>query len=141
MDIYLSIPEAASIAQVSVQVLNDLAVTGRINSVKTSTGDILVSAKDVKERIITSIADTAKYSHLVGNPISIAEASRRYRLQHSTLSRWVSKGYITRIGTNGRQVLIDESDVALYAELYHANEGGQGKWIFDKGGLLYRKKK
>lgn len=141
MDTYLSIHEASKLARLSMQVLNELALNGKIKSIMTTTGEILVSEKDVRERVpLSRISNLGAYEHLKGISISISEASRKYSVVQSTISRWVARGYIDRLGQEGRKVFIDEAQIAMYANIYNAKNGGQGKWIFDKDGLIKLKK-
>lgn len=139
MDTYLSLTEAARITQVSEQVLNELVLSGKLRSVMLSDQSILVNSKDITVQIpITARPEYAAFAHLAGVAISMSEAARRYGVNQQSISRWVRDGLITRIGTHGRQVLIDEAQVATAAKIY-IEAGGQGRWVF-RDGLPYSKK-
>jgi len=79
------------------------------------------------------LPDYQDFAHLKGQPISISEASRKYGIHTSTLTRWMQRGYITRIGKDGRRTLLDEAHVAYCAKVY-LSDSGQGKWLFDEKG-------
>ena len=74
-----------------------------------------------------------EFIHLKGQPISISEASRKYGIHTSTLTRWMQRGYIARLGKDGRRTLVDEADAAYCAGVY-LSDSGQGKWLFDEKG-------
>ena len=75
---------------------------------------------------------------LKGVPISINEAGRKYKLNTSTLTRWMQRGLIHQLGKDGRKTLLDEADVAYCAGVYRQNSG-QGKWAFDDAGRPYKR--
>jgi len=52
------------------------------------------------------LPDYQDFAHLKGQPISISEAARKYGIHTSTLTRWMQRGYITRIGKDGRRTLL-----------------------------------
>jgi hypothetical protein len=81
-----------------------------------------------------------KFAHLRGKGIGLREAGRKYSINSMTLSEWVKRGYIQKIGMQGAQkMLLDEADVAYASEIYHTNPG-QGKRIFNPDGTPYRTK-
>jgi len=89
--------------------------------------------------IPTTIEETPEYQKhaaLRGQPIHISQASREYDIPSRTISRWVEKGYIPKLGTDGNKLLLDWSYVAYCAEVYQTRKG-QGKWVFDENGLPY----
>lgn len=107
-----------------------------------STGERLLNADDALSRIkITMRPEFKKYSHLQGNLIWATEASRRYDVSQQTISRWIQRGYISKQGQKGRRVLIDEAEIATYADIYHTNSGAQGKWVFVDGSVYRHKVK
>ncbi len=139
MDTYLTISEAVNMLQVSAEVLNKLVQSGRIRTVTTSAG-YLVNQSDVTVTLpLTERPEYKEFMHLAGIAISMSEAARRYDVTHSNISRWARDGMIERLGINGRQVLVDEAQVATAAKIFHTNAGRQGVWIF-RGGLPYAKK-
>lgn len=140
MDTYLTLSEASQIMQVSEQALKQLALNGNIRTIMlSSTGTLLVNAKDLRTKL--SIKDQPEYSQfsqLAGTPISMSEAQRRYGVLQSTISRWVRDGLIDKIRQEGRQVMIDEAQVATAATIYKSN-GGRGSWVFKSGKVYTRK--
>ncbi len=73
------------------------------------------------------------FAYLKNTPISISEASRKYGVHTSTLTRWMQRGYIACLGKAGRRTLLDEADAAYCAQVY-LSDSGQGKWLFDEKG-------
>jgi len=87
---------------------------------------------DITESILREAAEEIKSNGRKPAPeppeggISLSEASRKYKVVKSTLSRWVSKGYIpVKLRTN-REVYIDEAALADLVKKYRQNPG-QGK--------------
>jgi hypothetical protein len=86
-----------------------------------------------------SLPEYKRHSSLRGINISIGDASRKYKIPHPTISRWVKRGIIPLLGYRGNRTLIDEADIAYCSEIYH-KRGGSGKWIFNLDGTPYYKK-
>lgn len=141
MEQYLTIPEAARMAQVTENLLNELVLSGRIRATMLATSGITLVNKDDALQLLPrdQRPEYQKHAHLSGTCIGIREASVKYSIPHQTISRWVEKGYIQIIQREGRKVLIDEADIAYCAEVYKANPG-QGKWLFTQNGNPYTKK-
>jgi hypothetical protein len=81
----------------------------------------------------------ARFLDLQGNPISINEASRRYGVYTSTLTRWMQRGHLHVLEHKGNRTLLDEADVAYCALVYKKNQG-QGKRVLGADGKPYRSK-
>lgn len=124
MDTYLTITEASQIAHQPEMILRQLARVGIIKSIMTTSGEILVNESDMRGLIAQS------FHELDGKPISIGDASRKYKIPHPTLSRWKGK-YIKILYTEGQRVFLDEGDVARQAQIYASNPG-QGRWTVRK---------
>ena len=77
-----------------------------------------------------------KLASLRGQSISIAEASRKYTINFSTLRRWVQRGFVQVLGTDKNKTLLNEQDAAFCAEIYKVNHG-QGRWLFNTDGTPY----
>lgn len=75
--------------------------------------------KDISTMEITDLQDFKPYKKLLGKGISISEASRRYRLNHSVISRWVRDGHIPNLGMEKNRKLVDEAYIAYYANEYN----------------------
>jgi predicted site-specific integrase-resolvase len=140
VDTFLTLSEAARFMQVSEEALKQLASSGSIRSIMlATTGAILVNAKDLRSQ--GGLKDQPEYSQfagLAGQAVSLSEAGRRYGVLQSTISRWVRDGLIERLGQDGRQVLIDEAQVATASAIYKST-GGRGSWVFKSGKVYTRK--
>jgi hypothetical protein len=77
-----------------------------------------------------------QFAHLRGVGISISAAARKYQVPQQTISRWLQRGIIARIGMEKNRVLIDEADVAYCAEI-RRNRPGAGRWLFHDNGTPY----
>lgn len=139
MDTYLTISEASKITHLSTDVLNKLALSGKIRTVNTPS-EILVHQEDIVTTLpLRDRAEYAEFAHLAGVKVSMSEAGRRYNVDQKTISRWVKKGMIDHLGELGRQVFIDEAQIATAAKIYNAARGHQGAWVF-RSGMPYSKK-
>ena len=139
---YIPLAEAAERYGISEEVLKEAVESGRIRTA-TIGEEVTVAEQDVKElaegrEVI--IVHREDFEHLRGNELGIAEAARKYGISHQTLSRWVRRGYIRKLGQKGQKILVDEADVAYAAEVYRRMGGRQGMRIFDREGLPYRPK-
>lgn len=140
MDNYLPLPDAASQFGKPEQVLAELARNGIIRSIMLS-GAVAVNENDLRAQIpLRERPEYAEFVHLVGQAISMSEAFRRYGVSHSTISRWVKRGVLQALKREGREVLIDEADVATCAKIYLDSGGAQGHWVF-RGSSTYSKKR
>jgi hypothetical protein len=108
-------------------------------------GEMVVSEEEVQKRAEQEqgsgvkkedLPEYSEFKHLEGIPISISEAEGKYGVPNPTIVRWVQRGFIRVIGTEGRKKLINERDIAYCANVYKKNQG-QGKWIFSKNGTPY----
>lgn len=137
---FISIPEAARRLGLPARDLYRMVDAGKIKAAEIN-GETVVSEESVEKRVPQNspvkkedLPEYRKYAHLKGVGIGIAEASRKYGLNFSTLRRWTLRSVIARIGQDGQKILIDEADVAYAATLYRKRGGGkQGKRIFQKG--------
>lgn len=105
-----------------------------------TTGVVLLNESDVRSQIPRADQEAYKrFEHLANVGIGVREAAAKYDLSHPTVSRWVDKGYIKVLEIKGRKTLLSEADVAYCAYVYHLNKG-QGKRVFQDGGIPYTKK-
>jgi len=58
--------------------------------------------------------------------ISISAGGRKYSIKSSTISRWVTKGYIPVLSKTNREVYIDKNALEIIARKY-LQDPGQGK--------------
>lgn len=92
-----------------------------------------------KQTIPQKIEDTPEYkknAKLKGQPIHLSEASRKYDIPKSTISRYVKLGIIKTLGKDGNKIILDHSYVA-YVNAVMQSRPGAGKWLFDQDGLPY----
>lgn len=140
MDNYLPVIDAAKLGNLSIEDLNQLIRRGTIKAANFG-GEILVREDDVLSTLTKEeLPEFKAVAHLIGIPINLREASRKYVIPSPTISRWVKKGLISKIGQAGQRVLLDEADVAYCATIYKAH-GSQGKWLFNSDGTPYKKEK
>ncbi len=69
------------------------------------------------------------------NSLSIREASEKYGIPKSTLSRWVNEGMVRVVqhaGTRGQPTLISEPDVAQLAPHYKPGRGRRERSILEE---------
>ena len=137
---FLSLREAAKQYKLDERTLIDALQFGIIETAEGAEGGLCVSEKLASEsQDALKIARKARKlaQHVAGKPIHISEAARKYDIPQATLSRWVQRGYIRKVGQDKNRVLLDEGDVAYCVNVYNLMNGGQGKRIFQKGGLPY----
>lgn len=120
MDTYLTIKQAAQVAHISEPNLYQILRSGKIRSVMTQTGEILVSEQDIRCQPTRD-----QFAHLDGHGIGLREASEKYGVGHTTIGRWVQRGWIAVIqrGVRGQRMLVDEADVAYRSALYLLDPG------------------
>lgn len=139
MDTYLPISEAAKLLKLSEHDLTKLTQNGIIRTAMLS-GALLLNENDVQAQIpLRERPEYAEFTALAGHQISLSEGNRRYGISHATISRWIKRGVLTAIKRTGREVYVDEAELATCAKIYHASGGGQGRWVFH-GSTTYSKK-
>lgn len=55
-------------------------------------------------------------------PIRTHDAAALVKRDPVTIRRWISKGWLTRIGTSGRQALVDRGQVLAVDRALHRGE-------------------
>jgi predicted site-specific integrase-resolvase len=137
---YFITPEhAASQLEVDVDSVYNLAEEGKIQAAVMTDGTIGISQLSVHNLLPKEeLPEYQLNADLKGVPISINEAGRKYKLNTSTLTRWMQRGLIYQLGKDGRKTMLDEADVAYCAQVYRQNSG-QGKWAFNDAGHPYKK--
>ncbi len=134
LDRFISLEDAGQQLDIDQSTLYCLIADGSLHAVVLPDGSIAVSLRSVQSQLPRNkLPEYLALAHLKGRPISISDASRKYGIHTSTLTRWMQRSYIARIGKDGRRTLLNEADVAYYASGYLANRG-QGKWTFDEKG-------
>ena len=135
---YIELAKAMQQYGLSRQFLLDAARNGLVGLVD-GPGGLAVSKADV-EGIVSKrqqFPQPEDFEHLRGQEIWISEAARKYGVSQPTISKWVGRGYIRRLGREMNRVLLDEADVAYRVAVYHAQDGRPGRRIFDKAGNPY----
>ena len=136
---YIPLAEALRRFRISEEALKEAISSGRIRTA-TIGEEVAVAEQDVRELAKGQevvVVRREDFEHLRGNRLGIAEAARKYGMSQPTLSRWVRKGYIKKIGQEGQKILVDEADVAYAVTIYRLKGGRQGMRIFDERGRPY----
>ena len=139
---FLSLSEVAKQYNLDGQTLIDSLQSGIIEAARGAEGGLCVSEKltsvgSQKEAILLARETRLSTRHLDGIPIHLSQAARKYGVPQSTLSRWVQRGYIRKVGQEKNRILLNEGDVAYCVNVYRSMRGKRGKRIFQKGGLPY----
>ena len=139
LELFITPEQAASQLDVDPGTIFRMADQGKLRAAVMTDGTIGISQQSVNELLPKeALPEYRENAGLQGTPISINEAGRKYKLYTSTLTRWMQRGLIRRLGKDGRKTLLDEADVAYCARVYHLNSG-QGKWAFDEAGRPHKK--
>jgi hypothetical protein len=72
-----------------------------------------------------------QYAHLVGVQIGASSAANKYEVKRSTLTDWVNNGWVKVYqaetkGGAGRQLMVDEGQVAALAAMRRFRKGKSG---------------
>ena len=135
---YIPLTEAARRYGLSEAALRRAVEKGIIRAVRTPRGEILVvneAVTQVKEHIARREQLWKQVSHLDGHPIGIREACEKYRLDVSSIYRWIDKGYVRVLsrgnkgGGRGRKRTLNEADVAYISLVADLRGRKQGKKI------------
>ena len=133
---FISTTEAAHQLGVSEARLQRMIEAGEVKAASIS-GETVVSEASIRELTPKEqLPEYIRHANLKNTSIWIRDAARKYDIPNPTIVRWVSKGIISRLGTDKNKVLIDQADMAYCAEIYHTHRG-QGKWLFNPDGTPY----
>jgi hypothetical protein len=83
-----------------------------------------------------------KHAKLIGTPIHLAEACRKYDIALSTMSQWTKRGLIKKVPhslDHKNKVMLDEAYVAYAADVLKSRKETKGRWLFDTNGTPYIK--
>jgi len=139
LEYYITPEQAAKQLGLDLDSIYQLADEGKLQAAVMTDGSIGISQISVNNLLPKeALPEYQLNAGLKGVPISINEAGRKYKLNTSTLTRWMQRGLIHQLGKDGRKTLLDEADVAYCARVYRQNSG-QGKWAFDDLGRPYKK--
>jgi hypothetical protein len=141
---YLPLPEAARKYDISENLLTQLIQAGKIEAVRLSSGELLVSDNNDPQKIKTKEQIIAeKFGKLRERPITVSEASQKYRVPGSTIREWIPLEYVHIINSGGYPMKLDEAEVAYCAEIYHERKAAgirSGAPLLDEDGLPYELK-
>ena len=133
---FIPTTEAAHQLGVSEARLQRMIEAGEVKAASIS-GETVVSEASIRELTPKEqLPEYIRHANLKNTSIWIRDAARKYDIPNPTIVRWVSKGIISRLGTDKNKVLIDQADMAYCAEIYHTHRG-QGKWLFNPDGTPY----
>jgi len=84
-----------------------------------------------------------KFPDLVGQGITLTEASKKYGTPRRTIEKWVYRNeYVSRVDELAYPQTFDEAEIAYCAEIYHerkkAGVGVYGAPLLDDNGLPYQ---
>jgi len=141
LPVYLPLPDAARKFNISLKMLTRLVQDGKIEAVQLSSGEVAVSEQSLKtkEQIIAE-----KYAYLVGQAITISEATRKYKVPDGTLRVWINRGYVHTVNRDSYPMQIDEAETAYCAQIYHerrARGTHSGAPLLDEAGRPYELKR
>ena len=80
-----------------------------------------------------------KFEYLKEEVIGLGEAASKYSIPIMTISGWVKKGIIRKLGVSGQKFLLNEQDVAYCAHIYK-RVGKKGRILFYSDGTPYKTK-
>jgi excisionase family DNA binding protein len=146
---YISLEEAADRLNLREDKVQGLVESGKMRGAKLPDGSLAVSEKSVAKRKSSlersavdgipkeNLPEYQRFKNLIGNPISISAAARKYHVHHQTISRWVARDLIQRVGMDRNRILIDEADVAYCASVHKKRGARRGTWVFKEDGTPY----
>lgn len=111
--------------------LTNLPPGSKIQVEKLDSGEVIVDGTPkTKAQLLQE-----KYSHLIGEPITITDAAEKYRVPRPAIRGWVyQSNYIRFVDEESYPKLVDEAEVALCAAIYHERKaaGISGVPFFDE---------
>jgi predicted site-specific integrase-resolvase len=132
---FLPLSEAAQELGLSEAELRKQVEAGTITAA-TVNGEIVVSEESLPQKK----EDLPEYnSKLEGIRISISDAAREYGIPTGTITRWMQRGIVKRLDSDGYRTLIDKADIDYCAKIYQKS-GSQGRRLFNSDGTPYRPK-
>ena len=132
---FIPLPEAARELGLSETELRERVEAGTITAA-TVNGEIVVSEESLPQKM----EDLPEYdAQLEGIRISISDAAREYGIPTGTITRWMQKGIVKRLDSDGYRTLIDKADIDYCAKI-HQKTGSQGRRVFNSDGTPYKSK-
>ena len=112
LEFFVTPEQAARQLGVDLDSIYRLADDGKLRAAVMTDGSVGISQLSVNEVLPKeALPEYQVNAGLQGVPISINEAGRKYKLNTSTLTRWMQRGLIRQLGKDGRKTLLDEADV------------------------------
>ena len=139
---FVPLQEAARRMRVSVKETRAMIESGKIQGGVLPDGEMVVSESTIPTQKLPQKEDLPEYrkhAKLKGVGISINDASREFNIPSGTITRWMQKGIIKKLGSDGYRTLIDKADAAYCSEIY-ARSGGQGRRLFNSDGTPFTPK-
>mgnify|MGYP002641732890 CR=1 FL=1 len=139
---YIPIKDAAKKYGYALAELKRLAQSGKIKAVQLPSGDMVVSENElefpeIKTKEELKAYKDKHYADLAGKETWISKAARDYKVSQPNVGRWVQAGFIRQVGQNMNKILINEQDVAFYADM-HNQFGKRGRQLFGEDGIPRR---
>jgi predicted site-specific integrase-resolvase len=124
---YITLQEASQRYNLDTQLLTHFVEDGKIRGGRFN-GTFVLREDDVKE---AQRLDRTQFAHLDGHEIHLSEASRKYEIPMSSLSRWASQGKIAVIRLEKNRKILNEADIAYARALIDAQGGHKrGRSVF-----------
>jgi hypothetical protein len=117
-----------------------MVASGKIDGGVLPDGETMVVSEGSLPIRKEDLPEYKKNAHLKGVGIGISDAAKKYNISISTIHQWAQYGYITRLGMEGKKVLLDEADVAYCIEIYHSRGATPKRRIFNPDGTPYKPK-
>jgi len=130
MKTYLDLEEASEKYGLDPGHLQRLARDGQIRTGQY--GDKLLLLEDDVANEAARMIDKNEFAHLENEVIGAGEAARKYGFTLGSLLRWAARGYIRIEGREGRQVLLNEADVAYAHRMAKMKKLKRGQSLFPK---------
>lgn len=117
--------------------LSQTPVGVKMELIKSPTGQLIVTTEKTKADILKE-----RYGHLIGRPITVSDAAKKYDVLRGTIHKWRQKGYISTIEP-GYQMTVNEAEVAYCVDTYRDQQAKgmvRGTPLFNGDGLPYELK-
>lgn len=107
LEFFVTPEQAASQLGVDLDSIYQLADEGKLRAAVMTDGSVGISQLSVNEVLPKeALPEYQLNADLKGVPISINEAGRKYKLNTSTLTRWMQRGLIHQLGKDRRKTLL-----------------------------------
>jgi len=124
---WIALKDAARQYALEEALLERLAREGLVRSGMLA-DELHLAVEDVEP--IAARLKKSNFEHLESHPIEAPRAAKKYNLPYGSLLNWTRQGYIRRVGSRKRPVLLNEADVAYTSALAVVCGISQGKALF-----------